>query len=864
MSEFERPQQEAPPAQEQKAAPPPAEEAPPVAPEMSDTQKAQIAEIREKVADAQNLVRAYAQNKPVTPEQKYEFGQAQDQVVAAWNKIHQIREQSGKRRELVIIGSGAGGTQLATFDGYEGGDPVMVSPGHSQAYHSREIVNVGAKREGITGKEFFGEKEMSAKIAGAQNIPGEVVDLKYANGKDGSDGVDVYVGVRSGKGPKDYKVTQVIPAWDVAIATGSQQVIVPYPGYKATGWGSSDEFIMNARGGNGLVYGRGNAATQGILSALGEKDPKTGKFVIPKVISLSRSDFFKNSEASDDQLQRLKSYERQGRVQFVTGVLDAPGGVTKNADGTLTVKVAPSKANPNADYTFNVKAVENFLLSKNNTAWATHIPELETTPVLREDRSGKLVPDTDFKTGQPVPPFIKVIAPGSHRTTMENVYALGDIRETLPGETRGRRIKTAEGDAADVAVDVQERTALRRNHEPLDPWTTQKPEGAPIDQRLKSILKQTTPEDTPHGGSLYEAPTRFFDMGTTRAGTKKTLKGQDVYVSSETGEPALTGGKVGKPAPTSIKPKTKEDIGPPPAPVGQQQQQQQGVEEVAAGGAVRPGPGLPAESVEPRPESRAQAKPPAGAGMIAKPDYGPRAVDTPGMIERGNIDYNDRPQFYNDDGTTARRSVPIQNERGHVLIPTLDEGGNPLSVPQAIARYQGTGEHLGVFRDAGSANDFAASYDRGPVMSPEQVNATSNARVAANRYYPDRLVNELNSGNRSVLGPVEEKTLVDHLDRLQTERDTAGRAAMDDKIPIGDRAGAVADFEAADARIRELDNATDSGNALRGRKNQLLWHQYRAKDYELPGMEQKLAVAKGGVPPTPVESAALKRMVDTP
>ena len=207
------------------------------------------------------------------------------------------------------------------------------------------------------------------------------------------------------------------------------------------------------------------------------------------------------------------------------------------------------------------------------------------------------------------------------------------------------------------------------------------------------------------------------------------------------------------------------------------------------------------------------------------PDYGPEY--SPGMVERGNIDYNTRPMVVNEDGrVVANRSIPIRNERGNVLIPTIDDAGRPLSVPDAISRYRRTGEHLGVFRDEGAANDFAAARGDGPVMPEAQVAEESQRRVAANPYYPDRIVNELNSGRRSVLGPVEEKTLVDRLGKLQDVRDAAGRHAMDQRIPAGDRASAGADFEAADAKIRELDHATNSGETLRGRKNQLQWHQY--------------------------------------
>jgi thioredoxin reductase len=904
---------------------PPPEQAAPAAQvtpgRMSDANKAEINKIREDVADAQNVVRAYTQNPPITPEDHFKFGQAQDEVRKAWNKIHQIREATGKRRELVIIGKGAAGTQLATYDGYEGGDPVMVAPGHSQAYHSREIVNTGSKREGVTGKSYFGEKEMSAEIAGAQSINGEVVDLKYANGKDGSDGVDVYVGVRTGKGPKDYKVTQVIPAWEVAIATGSTGIKIPYPGHELTGWGSSDELIKNSRGGKGLVYGRGNAATQAILSALGEKD-RNGNFVIPEIISLSRSDFFKNSEASDDQLQRLKAYARpseqfpNGRVQFVTGVLDKPGGVTQNPDGTLKVKITGSKANPTANYTFNVKAVENFLASKNNTAWATGIPELQTTPVMRENAQGQLVPELDPITKQPLPPSIKVIAPGSHRTTMENVFVMGDVRETLPGEKRGRRIRTAEGDASDVAVDVQERTALRRNGEPIDPWETQKPEGAPIDKRLKEILKQTTPEDTPHGSGLYEAPPRYWDAGTSTFGRKVvTAGGDEVYISGTTGEPALTGGKTVDPQKplkhkrqvrlgeagttlfTNPQGQNQQDNPPtvrgrfitedtPPVDTGQQNQ---------PAAPLRPG-GVMQDVTQPNPFSNFIRSGETPRGMHEGAIEGGLHTEYPEIgrhMDRYIMDNDPRgiqdalrdPRYgeYHQDLTRLLRraygdEIPVARVEGYAGgEPVEGRGANYVSVSTNPDWGSASGKRgLPVWRGTVRPEDVAlAGHEaEGELIvkrsdlatdygTRDQIEGKARERTAQNPYYPDRLVSELNAGTRNQLDPIEEQALVDRRDTLTRARDRAGKIALNGKMTPGERASAATDFEKADAGIRQLEHATDEGGKINTRDNKLKWHSFRQKDYDVPAMEQKLSIAKHGEPVTPKETADLTRKVAT-
>lgn len=851
------------------AAKPSEQAAAPVGP--TEAQKAEIAQIRADVADAQNVVRSYVQNPPVTPEEHYEFGKAQEKVLSEWNKIHQIREQSGKRREFVLIGTGASSLQAANFGGYEGLDTVAISPGKSQAYHSREIVNVGAAREGITGQRFFREAEMSARMAGTQIIPGEVVDLKYANGKNGESGIDVYVGVRTGKGPKDYRVTQVVPAWEVGIGTGSSQVVVPYPGYELTGWGSSDNLILKSRGGTAVVYGRGNAATQGILSALGDKrGPK-------KVISVARSDFFKESEASDDQLQRLKAYAREGRVQFVTGSLDAPGGVSEGPGGTRIVKVGPSKANPKADYTFDVNHVENFLLSKNNTDWATSIPELKFEPMKRRG-----APVLDKTTGKPAAPFIKVLGPGSHRTNMENVYVMGDVRESLPSEKRGRRIKTAQGDAGSVAVDVQERIALRRNKEPLDPWTDQKPADEPIDQRLKTILKHTTPEDIPHGvGSIYEAPTRFWEPGTEYRGVEKIVGGKKIYVSAKTGLPAMTGGK---PVPPSKAPPGKTNLPPPPHPPrshidtsgallsAQQQQQQERARFYVVPGAGRP------------PEVRV-------AQDIAEEQHkGQKYADRPYIEHVQEVVDAVRPELK----PAAYLHDVIEDHPTSVTPRKLAEQGvsnRTIDTVQTLTRrpsetYANYIDRVAIEPDAREIKmaDLRANLRTLPedstlrprytkaldklqdaeniASNPRVVQAEADARVAANPNYADKLVTDINSGKKGTLDLADETVLTQKRGTFQAAKEAAGRKMADINAPNNERKTALSNFEDMDARSRELDHATDGGDIFKGRKQRLQWHQFRAKDYALPAMEQKLVAAKHGEPVTPAERADLKTKTD--
>ncbi|MFH7813403.1 hypothetical protein ACH0C8_15950, partial [Acetobacter lovaniensis] len=46
-------------------------------------------------------------------------------------------------------------------------------------------------------------------------------------------------------------------------------------------------------------------------------------------------------------------------------------------------------------------------------------------------------------------------------------------------------------------------------------------------------------------------------------------------------------------------------------------------------------------------------------------------------------------------------------DQGEVLVPTVSDDGRIMSDSQAIAQYQRTGRHLGIFRNPADATKYA-------------------------------------------------------------------------------------------------------------------------------------------------------------
>lgn len=76
-------------------------------------------------------------------------------------------------------------------------------------------------------------------------------------------------------------------------------------------------------------------------------------------------------------------------------------------------------------------------------------------------------------------------------------------------------------------------------------------------------------------------------------------------------------------------------------------------------------------------------------------------------IKVGNIDLTNRPVVQNEDNTISTvRSMSIGTDEGEVLIPTVVDG-KVVSEEEAIAAYEKSGQHLGIFSTPEDATSYA-------------------------------------------------------------------------------------------------------------------------------------------------------------
>jgi hypothetical protein len=137
----------------------------------------------------------------------------------------------------------------------------------------------------------------------------------------------------------------------------------------------------------------------------------------------------------------------------------------------------------------------------------------------------------------------------------------------------------------------------------------------------------------------------------------------------------------------------------------------------------------------------------AGAAQSA-PQRTMAVPNPPGLVEPGNLPIDNRPTVQNADGShSSEYSVSFQDDKGReVLLPTIVNGKfltpdgtkPPEGSPQEKAmfqaawqNYQKTGQHLGKFKDAATANNYANQlHNRGSAEGGEQAASPAQAAPA--------------------------------------------------------------------------------------------------------------------------------------
>jgi hypothetical protein len=90
-----------------------------------------------------------------------------------------------------------------------------------------------------------------------------------------------------------------------------------------------------------------------------------------------------------------------------------------------------------------------------------------------------------------------------------------------------------------------------------------------------------------------------------------------------------------------------------------------------------------------------------------------------GQTEKGNIDLSKRKVALNSDGSISTvLSMSIEFDGKEVLIPRVSSEGKVLSPEEAVKLYKKTGQHLGKFDDANSADQYAEKLHSSKLWQP--------------------------------------------------------------------------------------------------------------------------------------------------
>jgi hypothetical protein len=130
-----------------------------------------------------------------------------------------------------------------------------------------------------------------------------------------------------------------------------------------------------------------------------------------------------------------------------------------------------------------------------------------------------------------------------------------------------------------------------------------------------------------------------------------------------------------------------------------------------------------AQQAEPPQKPEPGLAPPIARPRVGGVNLNPTNFDTtqaPGLIQPGNVDPWNRPVLKNPDGSySTTSSMSIGTDQGEVLIPTVIDGKR-LSPAEAQKHYEETGQHLGIFKSAKEADDYAQKLHNAQAAAYDQ------------------------------------------------------------------------------------------------------------------------------------------------
>jgi hypothetical protein len=132
-----------------------------------------------------------------------------------------------------------------------------------------------------------------------------------------------------------------------------------------------------------------------------------------------------------------------------------------------------------------------------------------------------------------------------------------------------------------------------------------------------------------------------------------------------------------------------------------------------------------------------------------------------GLIEEGNIDLTDRPKVKNKDGSISTiRSITVESDGNHYVIPTVAETGVVLKDEEAIELWRQTGKHLGVFKTSKDANKFAEKLHESEARKlkgePEPTKERIAPSIDAVQYNLSQVLNQIETaGKTGILTPAQ-------------------------------------------------------------------------------------------------------------